>query len=96
MTVKPQVVREYNEYSQLLLKRTVWSGSCQSWYKNNTETGKVRAMYSGSLIHFRQMLEAFRSEDFDIVPLNERNRFEFMGNGQTELELTGGKLGYYL
>ena len=53
-------------------------------------------MYPGSLIHFRQMLDAFRSEDFDIVPLEKRNRFLFMGNGITELEATGGQLAYYL
>jgi hypothetical protein len=96
VTVKPEALREYNEYSEPLLQRTVFSGGCKSWYKNQASGGKVRAMYPGSLIHFRKMLDAFRSEDFDIVPLNPQNRFTFMGNGLTELEATGGNLAYYL
>lgn len=94
--MKPDVLHEYNEYSQLLLQRTVFSGGCTSWYKNQASGGKVRAMYPGSLIHFRQMLDAFRSEDFDIVSLNSQNRFTFMGNGFTELEANGGNLAYYI
>ncbi|EGP86307.1 unnamed protein product [Zymoseptoria tritici ST99CH_1A5] len=96
VTVKPDVLREFNDYSQAFLQRTVWSGGCKSWYRNAAAGDKVRAMYPGSLIHFRQMLDAFRTEDFDIVPWNPKNRFTFMGNGFTELEAKGGNLAYYL
>ena len=42
------------------------------------------------------MLQAFRTEDFDIGYLNKQNRFGFMGNGITELEAQGANLAFYL
>ncbi|KXT11742.1 hypothetical protein AC579_5027 [Pseudocercospora musae] len=78
VVVKPDVLREYNDYTQKFMERM------------------ISAMYGGSILHYREMLDAFRSEDFDIAYLDEHNRFGFMGNGLTELEATEGKLGYYL
>lgn len=96
MTVKPDALREYNEYSQEFLKKTVWSTGCRSWYKNHTADGPVTAMYAGSVLHYRDLLQEFRTEDYDIRYLNQRNRFEFMGGGITDREAKGGNLGYYL
>ncbi|KAI6773035.1 hypothetical protein HG530_003993 [Fusarium avenaceum] len=86
--VKPQAVEEYNVYLQELLKRMVWSGSCKSWYKNRKKDGNVTAVYGGSRHHFREILETFRTEDFDIE-YRSVNRFRFMGNGRTLRELKG-------
>ncbi|KAF2216564.1 hypothetical protein CERZMDRAFT_109427 [Cercospora zeae-maydis SCOH1-5] len=96
ITIKPDVLREFNDYSQEFLKKTVWSSECRSWYKNHKSEGRVSAMYAGSILHYRQMLQAFRTEDFEIEYLNKRNRFEFMGSGVTELETQGGNLAFYL
>ncbi|KXT02143.1 hypothetical protein AC578_5952 [Pseudocercospora eumusae] len=96
IVVKPDVLREYNDYTQKFMERMVWSAGCRSWYKQGTTDGKITAMYGGSVLHYREMLHAFRSEDFDIAYLDEHNRFAFMGNGLTELEASEGKLGYYL
>lgn len=52
-------------------------------------------MYAGSVIHFRDFLEAFRTEDFDIDYLTA-NRFHFMGNGLSKREVEGGDLGFYV
>jgi hypothetical protein len=41
------------------------------------------------------MLEQPRFEDYNIT-YRSRNRFEFMGNGFAELEVTGGDLAWYL
>lgn len=41
------------------------------------------------------MLEEPRPEDYDIS-YRSRNRFEFMGNGFTEVEVTGADLSWYL
>lgn len=41
------------------------------------------------------MLETPRFEDY-IISYRSRNRFEFMGNGFTELETSGKDLAWYL
>lgn len=53
-------------------------------------------MYAGSTIHYRHMLQEFRTEDFDYTYTDPSNRFAFMGNGITQLEADGGNLGFYL
>lgn len=96
VTVKGDVLREFNDYSQAFLQKTVWSSGCRSWYKNHKVDGRVSAMYAGSVLHYRELLEAFRTEDFDINYLDQQNRFGFMGSGITDLEASGGQLGFYL
>lgn len=56
----------------------------------------MSAMYAGSVLHYRELLQTFRTEDFDISYLNKQNRFGFMGSGITDLEAQGGQLGSYL
>jgi hypothetical protein len=53
-------------------------------------------MYAGSVLHYRELLAAFRTDDFDISYINKQNRFGFLGNGTTEYESKGENLGYYL
>ncbi|SCO78535.1 related to monooxigenase [Fusarium oxysporum] len=74
------------------LKRTVWTSGCRSWYKSKKD-GKVTAMYAGSSIHYKEILQSFRTEDFDFE-YNSRNRFRFMGNGLTIREENGEHLGF--
>lgn len=52
-------------------------------------------MYAGSVIHYKEMLESFRTEDF-ILHYRSSNRFRFMGNGKTIREKNGGDLAYYI
>ncbi|KAJ9361394.1 hypothetical protein C8Q69DRAFT_401042 [Paecilomyces variotii] len=93
--VRADATEEYNIYTQEFMKRTVWTGGCRSWYKNNQIDGKVTAMYAGSILHYKEILESFRTEDF-IFEYRSRNRFQFMGNGLTVRETTGGDMAYYL
>lgn len=44
VTIKPDVLREFNDYSQEFLKKTVWSSECRSWYKNHKTEGRVTAV----------------------------------------------------
>ena len=53
--VRQKALDDYNTYSQELLKRMVWSGSCRSWYKNRKSDGPVTALYAGSRFQFRGM-----------------------------------------
>ena len=95
VTVKLDVIREFNDYSQEYLKRTVWSSGCRSWYKNDKTDGPVTAMYAGSVLHYREFLQAFRTQDFDFEYLTP-NRFQFMGNGLAKMEVDGKDLGFYI
>lgn len=94
-TVDEGATKDYNTYSQEFLKRTVWTSGCRSWYKNNKVEGQVTAMYGGSVLHYKENLESFRTEDFNFE-YRSRNRFRFMGNGLTTREEEGGDLGFYV
>lgn len=52
VTVTPAAVHEYNVYCQEFLQRTVWTGGCTSWYKND---GRVTAMYCGSVLALQRV-----------------------------------------
>lgn len=95
VVVKEAAMDDYNVYSREFHKRTVWTGGCRSWFKNNKVDGKVTAMYAGSVPHYREMLGSFRAEDFHIR-YNSPNRFRFMGNGLTLRDAGGEDLAYYL
>ncbi|KAM5344687.1 hypothetical protein ACJ41O_010549 [Fusarium nematophilum] len=95
ITVDEAATAEYNTYSQEFLKRTVWASGCRSWYKNNKEDGKVTAMYGGSILHYKEIMESFRTEDFHFDYL-AGNRFRFMGNGLTRREEGDEDLSFYL
>ena len=49
----------------------------------------MTAVWAGSAIGFREMVERIRPEDFDIT-YRSKNRLRFMGNGRTKL--VGGLL----
>lgn len=97
VVVSEQATAEYNAYTQEFMGRTVWTSGCQSWYKaNKGPDAKVTAMYAGSILHFKDILASFRTDDFEIVSRCPQNRFRFMGNGITQLEEAGGDLSFYV
>ena len=95
MQVRSDATHDYNVYTQEIMKGTTWSSGCRSWYKSGRIDGRVTAMYAGSVIHYKEMLESFRTEDF-ILQYRSPNRFRFMGNGRTIREKNGGDLAYYI
>ncbi|CAK7206200.1 hypothetical protein SEUCBS139899_008986 [Sporothrix eucalyptigena] len=97
VAVNAQATAEYNAYTQEFMGRTAWASGCHSWYKNNKGAdGKVTAMYAGSILHYKEILASFRTEDFDLAYRCPQNRFKFMGNGITLLEEAGGDLSFYV
>ncbi|KAK5114047.1 hypothetical protein LTR85_010353 [Meristemomyces frigidus] len=98
--VKDDVVEAYNIYIQQVLRRTAWSRECESWYKKGRadeyRTG-ITAIYPGSMMHFKSMLEKIRPEDFDIK-YRSANPFNFYGCGLTALDMSPDNpdLSYYL
>lgn len=81
-------VRDHYNYTHELMKRMVWSSSCRSWFKNGKAHGPVTAIYPGSRLHFHELLREVRWEDYDLT-YGTNNRFQFLGNGFTELETSG-------
>ncbi|KAL4783776.1 FAD/NAD(P)-binding domain-containing protein [Aspergillus varians] len=82
---KEGAIKDLYNHTHELMKRLAWSSSCRSWFKNGKEMGPVTAVYPGSRLHFFEMLKNVRWEDFDLTYKTE-NRYQFMGNGFTQLE----------
>ncbi|KAL5592391.1 hypothetical protein FOBRF1_013417 [Fusarium oxysporum] len=93
--VRQDALDDFNVYAQELMKKTVWTGDCRSWFKNGKADGRVTAMYPGSVIHYKEMLDEFRTEDF-VYKYTSGNRFQFMGNGMTFREKNDEDLAWYL
>lgn len=91
--VQQDATDHYNMYTQEALLRTVWTDGCRSWFKNSS--GRVISMYAGSTLHYREIMESFRTEDFN-VKNGSCNRIGFMGNGFTMREDSGGDLAFYM
>ncbi|EXJ67384.1 uncharacterized protein A1O5_09397 [Cladophialophora psammophila CBS 110553] len=93
LSPKVEATHQFREYADLLLKRTVWSQPCRSWFKGNTIDGLPRN-YPGSRAHFVELVVP-RYEDFEIE-YESVNRFHFWGNGFTLHEVDGRDPTWYL
>ncbi|KAK0363158.1 hypothetical protein LTR91_023303 [Friedmanniomyces endolithicus] len=71
----------FNAHAQEWIKHTVWKDDCRSWYKDN-ETGRVNAVWPGSSMHYQQVIEHPRYEDFHIV-YGDSNPWAHLGMGWT-------------
>jgi cation diffusion facilitator CzcD-associated flavoprotein CzcO len=96
---RDDAVQAYNIYIQEVLRRTAWNEDCRSWYRKGRvdeyRTG-ITAIYPGSMMHYRSMLEELRPEDFEIT-YRSANRFRFYGNGLTAMDMSEEpRLAFYL
>ncbi|KAL4816188.1 hypothetical protein BDW67DRAFT_185013 [Aspergillus spinulosporus] len=82
-SVRPDAQAEFDAHTQSYMLNMVWTGTCRSWYKNNT-TGKITALWPGSSLHYMQTLAEDRWEDFDFA--YRGNRFAYWGNGLSWIE----------
>jgi cation diffusion facilitator CzcD-associated flavoprotein CzcO len=99
VVARDEAVQAYNIYIQEVLRRTAWNDDCRSWYRKGRvdeyRTG-ITAIYPGSMMHYRSMLEELRGEDFEIT-YRSANRFRFYGNGLTALDMSENpNLAFYL
>lgn len=86
VTPKSSAVDEFIRYGDVLHEKMVWSDSCSSWFKRNTLHGRVSAVFPGSALLFRSLIDDIRAEDFDIE-YRSSNRWEFLGSGFTAYEM---------
>jgi len=80
--VRTDVQADFDAHTQNLMRDMVWSGACRSWCKS--KSGKVTALWPGSSLHYREILESNRWEDFDWR--YQGNRFAYWGLGQARVE----------
>ncbi|KAF2498482.1 FAD/NAD(P)-binding domain-containing protein [Lophium mytilinum] len=87
-TPKWEAVEDFVSHSDRYMQSTVWTENCSSWYKGNSVTGRVSALWPGSTLHYLETLAQPRADDYDVV--YKGNRFNWLGNGfsQTETDLT--------
>ena len=92
---KIEAVEDFIAHKDQFMKGTIWAHDCRSWYKNNSSSGKVTAVWPGSTMHYLQTLAEPRYEDWNFTYTG--NRFAFLGNGFSQIE--GDKtadLAYYI
>ena len=73
---KRSVAEKFTKNADLYLQRTVWSGPCSSWFGAEQKGSKP----VGSHIHYIQVLQKPRFEDYEIEYLSG-NAFNFLGDG---------------
>ena len=65
--------------------RAVWS-QCESWYRSRA-TGRVTALWPGSVPHYMEALSEPRYDDYEVAYHEGANRFGYLGNGFSQTEL---------
>ncbi|KAF2085515.1 FAD/NAD(P)-binding domain-containing protein [Saccharata proteae CBS 121410] len=95
-SVRPRldVSRQFRQHADLFLQRTAWTSPCRSWFKQGRIDGQA-AIWPGSRLHFLQMLDRPRYEDFEFNYW-DANRFAFLGNGFEIREFDGRDITNYL
>ncbi|CAI7602451.1 unnamed protein product [Penicillium viridicatum] len=93
--VKERAVQDFAKYTEEFLKRTAWSDSCSSWFKNGQRFGPVVAIWPGSRLNYIEALTEPNYEDYE-WEYSTKNQFQYMGNGFTKSELEQQDLTWYL
>ncbi|RVX75122.1 hypothetical protein B0A52_01399 [Exophiala mesophila] len=83
---KAPVIDQLIEKGNKIHDKLVWTDSCTSWFKRNTQHGRVVAGFAGSALLFRKLLQDIRPEDFEVEYWSD-NQWDFLGNGFTKYEL---------
>ena len=93
---KLEPVLEFLEWKDSFMPNTIWADDCRSWYKGGKAGAKVQALWPGSTLHFLEVLETTRWEDYDVKYNENVNRWSFLGNGLSSVEARKGDLSWYM
>jgi hypothetical protein len=80
---KREVVVELQKTIDSMLARTVWSDSCNSWYKADSQNAPV-SLWPGSGLHYMEAISILRAEDYEFQ--YRGRRFAWLGNGFSQVE----------
>lgn len=81
---KMDAIDDFIAFKDEFMKSTVWDHPCRSWYKSNSISGKVTALWPGSTLHYMEAIAEPRYEDWNFK--HNGNRFAFLGNGLSQVE----------
>ncbi|KAI9840562.1 MAG: hypothetical protein M1837_001542 [Sclerophora amabilis] len=95
MTPTQRSVDNFTRFCESYFEGTVFSVECSSWYKGNSTTGKVSALWPGSSLHAVKALENPRWEDFEYTYV-DGEEFGWFGNGWSERDRDDLDRAYYL
>lgn len=78
---KEDAVRDFNMHIDQFMQKTVWKESCRSWYKNNSVSGRISALWPGSTLHYLEALKEPRFDDWEVslifvrfLPIQDANQ----------------------
>ncbi|KAH7127790.1 putative MoxY [Dactylonectria estremocensis] len=91
--VKRDAAEQFTRHADHYLKRTAWTGPCNSWFKAGDKARKP-VLWPGSRIHYLTLLETPRWEDFEIKHHSD-NIFNYLGDGFHTREYDGSDLTWY-
>ncbi|KAF2867687.1 hypothetical protein BDV95DRAFT_502350 [Massariosphaeria phaeospora] len=80
---KKEVVKELQQHLDNMIAKTVWSDSCNSWYKP-TGQATPASLWPGSGLHYMEAISMVRAEDYNFQ--YKRDRFSWLGNGFSQVE----------
>lgn len=92
MSIKPERVKDWDEYCHEYFKDTVYTDTCHSWYKSEGGSGgRIIGLWPGSTLHALEALRAPRWEDFDWEDIDGKggNRLKWLGNGWSVTHMKG-------
>ncbi|KAL3462618.1 hypothetical protein BJX64DRAFT_276962 [Aspergillus heterothallicus] len=81
---RADAVREFIEFKDQLMQRTVWADGCRSWYKADVD-GPVTGLWPGSTLHYIEAMSEVRMDDWEVE--YKGNRFAWLGNGYSQTEI---------
>lgn len=83
--VRADRVADWREYCDEYFKHTVYTDTCNSWYKSQGggDQQRITGLWPGSSLHALEALRAPRWEDFVLEPVDGAagNRLRWLGNG---------------
>lgn len=94
LTPRIEPALAFQEHHDLYVNRTAWTGPCSSWFKKGDPNGRL-TMYPGSRVHFFELLENPRYENYEIKYMS-KNQWEFLGNGFHVREFDGRDTTYWM
>ena len=63
---KMDAVEDFVAHTDQFMTQTIWQEDCRSWYKNNSASARVSALWPGSTLHYIEALGETRYEDWDV------------------------------
>ncbi|KAH8819264.1 cyclohexanone monooxygenase [Xylogone sp. PMI_703] len=90
-TLKHHYAEAWQSHALKWVEKTVWNAPCVSTFKNGTKDGKIVSLHPGSRLHYFDLLDNPRFEDYDWESLcsDKDNLFAWLADGFTVHEMNG-------